>query len=213
MSHQPSGFTRLAAVVISATTLTTSFSGFAFADPPRWAKAHGYHKKKHRHEKRHHRRPRVVYVERHDHHEGHDHREKHRHHQSSGIFDTGTILGAVIGAAAGTQVGKGKGRIVAVLGGAVIGAVLGGEIGRSMQKTDLAQAQNALETSPTGQSVTWRNPDTGTQYRMLPTRTYKSGSNQDCREFTTWAGIDGNEENVRATACRQPNGNWQQLKI
>ena len=213
MSHRPSVFTRLAAVVISATILTTSFSGFAFADPPRWAKAHGYHKKKHRHEKRHHRRPRVVYVERHDHHEDHSHHEKRRYPRSTGTFDTGTILGAVIGAAAGTQVGKGKGRVVAVLSGAVIGAVLGGQIGRSMQESDLAKAQNALETSPTGQSVTWQNPDTGTQYRMLPTRTYKSWDNQDCREFTTWADLGGNDEQVRSTACRQSNGNWQEVKI
>ena len=200
----------IAAAIIGAAILVTSVGTVSYADQPRWAKAHGHHQKKHVRYKKHGHRPKVVYVERRD----YDHRD-YDNSRSSGLNaqQGGSILGAIFGAAAGTQFGKGKGRTVAILGGAVLGAVLGGEVGRSMQESDKAKTQDALETSPTGQPTVWRNPDTGSEYKVLPTRTYKTGDDQDCRDFTTWAVIDGYEEEVQGTACRQSNGTWKQLKI
>jgi len=202
---------RFAIALIGAAILTTSVSAVSYADPPRWAKAHGHHHKHHKkHARKHHRHDhKVVYVER----RAFDDRDK-RYRPGSGWSapSGGTILGALLGAAAGTQVGKGKGRMVAILGGAVLGGVLGSEIGQSMDASDQAQTQQILESNRTGQSTIWNNPDTGSEYRVMPTRTYKSGK-QDCRDFTTWAVIDGYEEEVKGTACRQPNGVWKQLKI
>jgi len=195
---------RIAAAFIGVAILTTSLSTVSYADQPRWAKAQGHHKKHVRHQRQH-QRPDVIYIERRD----YDYRRTSGLNAETG----GTILGAIFGAAAGTQFGKGRGRTVAILGGAVLGAVLGGEVGRSMEASDHAQTQHVLESNRTGQPTIWRNPDTGSQYKVLPTRTYKTGNNLDCRDFTTWAVIDGYEEEVKGTACRQSDGTWKQLKI
>ncbi len=48
----------------------------------------------------------------------------------------GTLLGAVGGALAGSQVGKGRGRLVAVAAGTILGAFGGAEIGRSLDWAD-----------------------------------------------------------------------------
>ncbi len=203
---------RLTAVAIGAAILMGSFSHISYAEQPRWEKSHGHYNKHHRkHFRKFHRRPaRKVYVERHDHYYGNG-----GSNQGSWLNaqSGGTILGAIVGAAAGTQFGKGKGRVVAILGGAVLGGVLGGEVGRSMQEADRAQTQYALETTPTGQSASWQNPDTGSSYKVVPTRTFKSEDNQDCRDFSTWAVVDGYEEEVHGTVCRQSDGTWRQMKI
>jgi surface antigen len=122
----------------------------------------------------------------------------------------GAILGGVIGAVAGTQIGKGSGRIAAVIGGTVLGAVIGGHIGRSMDERDHATVQESLESTPTGRVATWKNPDTGAEYSMRPTRTYRKDG-RDCRDYETWAFIDGYEQKVTGTACRLADGTWQTL--
>ena len=204
---------RMAAAIIGIAILTTSISTVSYADPPRWKKAHGHHQthhKKHFRHKKHQNRSKVVYVERRDYRYRDD-----DYGQNGGLNASqgGTILGAILGAVAGTQIGKGKGRVVAIVGGAVLGGVLGGEIGRSMQQSDQAQVQQVFESNRTGQASTWQNPDTGSQYKLPPTRTYKTSTNQDCRDFKTWAVIDGYEEEIQGTACRRSDGTWQQLKI
>jgi len=124
----------------------------------------------------------------------------------------GAIIGALLGAATGTQFGKGNGRIAAVLTGTVIGAVIGGNVGQSMDRQDHAQVQNALETSRTGNAVNWNNPDNGNQYTVTPTRTYRTAANGDCRDYDAWVFIGGYERKVTGTACRAPDGTWQQVQ-
>ncbi|MBO6783359.1 MAG: glycine zipper 2TM domain-containing protein [Alphaproteobacteria bacterium] len=145
----------------------------------------------------------------------HRHREVHNHSYNFGSVDKstgGTIIGALLGAAVGTQIGKGSGNTAAILGGAAIGGILGHEIGQSMEEADRRQVHNALERAPTGQTVAWRNPDTGSQYAVTPTRTYRSAANLDCREYKTWVFIDGYEEEVTGTACRSSDGRWQPVQ-
>ncbi len=123
----------------------------------------------------------------------------------------GRIIGALLGGAAGIQIGKGNGRTVAIIGGAIVGAVIGGEVGRSMQTSDQNQATQVLENVPTGQTVTWHNPDTGRDFEMTPTKTYKTSSNLPCREYSTWVFVDGFEEEVTGRACRTSDGRWKML--
>ncbi|MGB0672125.1 MAG: RT0821/Lpp0805 family surface protein [Rhodospirillales bacterium] len=120
----------------------------------------------------------------------------------------GTIIGAILGAVAGTQIGKGSGRTAAILGGAVIGGILGNKVGQNMDRNDLTTFNNTLESAPTGRSVSWVNPDSGNRYDVTPTRTYRTRDGRDCRDYTTWAVIDGYEEEVTGTACRQSDGTW-----
>lgn len=120
----------------------------------------------------------------------------------------GTVVGAVVGGMLGNQVGHGGGRAAATILGAVAGGAVGNAVGRSMDQTDRLRTAHALETTPTGAPVHWRNPDTGSEYTVVPTRTYASAQGP-CREYTMDAVIGGRAEKVYGTACRQDDGSWQ----
>jgi surface antigen len=120
----------------------------------------------------------------------------------------GTVSGAVIGGVVGSTIGGGTGRTVAIVAGTIAGAVIGGKIGSKMDEADRLKAAQALESTPTGQASSWKNPDTGDQYTFTPTRTTESGG-VPCRDFTVNGTIDGKAETVSGTACRQPDGTWK----
>lgn len=198
-----------ALLTLATASFMTVTSTSADAHQPGWKRGHwiAHHthsdRRRHRHAHRH-------------------HRHAHRHHRparpvvqhsnvGSGTINPtlgGQIIGAILGGVVGTQVGKGRGRTAAILGGAVVGAILGGRVGQRMEEADRRRSQTVLESAPTGRSVNWKNPDTGAQYKVTPTRTYRTASGQDCRDYTTWVFIDGYEEQVHGTACRNANGQW-----
>lgn len=121
--------------------------------------------------------------------------------------DTGAVIGGIAGGLLGTQVGKGKGRTAAIIIGTLAGAYIGGSIGQSMNDDDRQRAHRAIETTPSNQTTSWRNPDSGNYYEVTPTRTYDNASGP-CRDYTTEAVIDGRSETVYGTACRDADGNW-----
>ena len=123
--------------------------------------------------------------------------------------DIGTLAGAGTGAFIGSQIGSGTGQLAAVAIGALLGGYAGGNIGAQMDELDRYRAQQALETSPTGATSSWRNPDTNVAYDVTPTRTYYGDSGYPCRDYTTEAVIDGRAEIIHGTACRQPDGSWR----
>jgi surface antigen len=125
----------------------------------------------------------------------------------------GTIVGAGLGALAGSQVGGGKGQMAAVAIGALAGAWMGGEVGKSLDKADKAYmartTQDSLESSRTGVSSSWRNPDSGHRGTVTPTSTYQKASGEYCRQFEQTIYVDGKEETATGRACRQPDGTWK----
>lgn len=125
----------------------------------------------------------------------------------------GTLLGGVGGALAGSQVGKGKGQLVAVAAGTMLGAFLGSEIGKSLDKADrlaLQQTtQRTLESGPSGNVVSWRNPDSGNSGTVTPQPSYQNASGQYCREYQQTITVDGKTESAYGTACRQSDGSWK----
>jgi surface antigen len=122
--------------------------------------------------------------------------------------DAGGVIGGIAGGVLGNQVGSGSGRTAAIIAGTLIGAYAGSAIGKQMDENDRYRAQQALETTPTHQHTSWKNPDTSTEYTVTPTRTYDAASGP-CREYTTEAIINGKQEVVYGTACRQPDGSWR----
>ncbi len=190
----------------------------AFAEPPSWAPAHGW-RAKHGHEHGHrHKSKRKYEVEREyedDYDDRYDDRRRAPIYGDGGGFLrcnrelAGQVVGGAVGAAVGSQFGKGDGQLVATGAGALIGVLLGGEIGRSLDAQDRACVGRTLETVPTGQTVAWRNPDTGADYRTTPRRTYQTDSGRYCREYTTSATVGGRQQQVYGTACRQPDGSWE----
>ena len=77
----------------------------------------------------------------------------------------GTALGAALGGFLGSQFGSGTGQLVATGAGVFLGAFAGQQIGKGLDERDRLRAekatQNALETSRSGETVSWRNPDSG----------------------------------------------------
>lgn len=124
----------------------------------------------------------------------------------------GTLMGAGLGALAGSQIGGGTGQLAAVAIGAVAGGLFGSEIGKSLDRADHAYIQqaahNGLEYNQTGQSTSWRNPDSGHSGTITPTRTYQANG-RDCRDFDTTVNIEGKAEKAVGRACRQPDGTWR----
>ncbi len=127
--------------------------------------------------------------------------------------DIGTVLGGIGGGIAGNQIGKGSGRTVATIGGAVLGGLLGSSVGASLDRADLAYANNstqgALEGTTTGTTSRWINPDSGNSGTITPTRTFQNGSGQYCREFSQTIVVGGQKQDAFGTACRQPDGSWK----
>ncbi len=121
--------------------------------------------------------------------------------------DIGTIVGAGSGAFIGSQIGGGTGQLAAVAIGALLGGYIGSSIGQDMDELDKYKTQQVLESSPTGSTVAWNNPDTDVDYSVTPTRTYESDSGP-CRDYTTEAVIEGRAEIVHGTACRSDDGSW-----
>lgn len=124
--------------------------------------------------------------------------------------DMGTVGGGVIGGLIGSRFGGGEGQILATGAGVLLGAIIGGRIGQYMDKVDRQQVSQSLENTPTGKSRQWRNPDSGAEYTVRPTRTYYTDNGtRACREFTTTAIIGGQTEKVYGTACRTDDGSWK----
>ncbi len=120
---------------------------------------------------------------------------------------TGMVIGGVLGGVLGSEVGKGHGRTAATIVGTLAGAAIGGTVGRSMNDTDRLKTAHALESVRTDVASTWRNPDTGNQYSVVPTKTYERAG-APCREYTIEALVSGKKQQVYGTACRQADGSW-----
>jgi surface antigen len=121
---------------------------------------------------------------------------------------SGMVIGGLLGGALGSQVGRGDGRTTAIVLGTLAGAAIGGSVGRSMAETDKLKTAHALENVRTGVPTSWKNPDTGNEYVVMPTRTYEAPSGP-CREYTIDAVVAGQKDKLFGTACRQPDGSWQ----
>ena len=164
----------------------------ALATPPSWAPAHGWRKKND-----------PTYAGYSGRHWDYDYGVRSGHCDRAEI---GAVLGGVAGAAVGSQVGKGDDRVVAMVVGTVIGAAIGAEIGRRMDKTDRYCVGHALELANAGQSVSWRNPNTGVSYKLTPLD--KGASDEGCRKFRLVATGGFGLSEGRTTACAGPDGVW-----
>jgi len=128
--------------------------------------------------------------------------------------DSGTLVGAVAGGVIGNQFGRGGGRVASTMVGAVLGGIVGNEIGKSLDGRDRELARQAeyeaWERGSSGRPQRWRNPDNGRYGEVIPEAPYRRG-NLDCRDFVHRVYIDGRQQAMRGTACRNPDGTWSQV--
>ncbi len=123
--------------------------------------------------------------------------------------DVGTVAGGVLGGALGNQIGGGNGRVLATVGGTLLGAYLGGSVGKSMDDIDRMKMNQALETTRTNQTVSWKNPDSGNSYAVTPTALSTNAQGLPCRDYTTTVLIGGKRQQMYGRACRMADGSWQ----
>jgi surface antigen len=117
--------------------------------------------------------------------------------------------GAVGGAAAGALIGQAIGHdTTSTLIGAAAGGLLGYIVGNEMDKADQQRLAHTYEATPSGQTSSWVNPDTGNRYAVTPQPAYTAANNRVCREAEIIAVIDGKQEKTYTTACRDANGDW-----
>ncbi|NIP73296.1 MAG: glycine zipper 2TM domain-containing protein [Gammaproteobacteria bacterium] len=187
-------FSRPALAHAAAAVLVLGFGAQSVcAKPPSWAPAHGYrHKQEAGHRDVQHAAE--TYIE-----GGRCNREA-----------LGKVIGGVIGGVAGSEIGKGDGKTAATVVGVIVGYVIGGKIGRSMDEADARCTGQVLEHGEDRRPVRWVNPDTGAEYVVTPTRTYKADGRQ-CREFRTQTTVGGEIRKVYGTACRQADGSWKMV--
>ena len=125
----------------------------------------------------------------------------------------GAIAGAGAGGLAGSQIGDGRGQLIATGAGAVLGMLIGSEIGKSLDRADrlyaARNAQQTLETAPSGQTSSWQNPDSGNRGSITPTKTYQTAGGSYCREYQQTIVVGGESQSGYGTACRQPDGSWK----
>lgn len=118
--------------------------------------------------------------------------------------------GAVGGAVGGALIGQAIGRSTeATLIGAAVGTMLGYIVGNEMDKYDRQQLNYAYERGPSGQPMSWVNPDSGRNYQVTPQPAYHHPQyNQTCRQAEIQAVIDGRPQTTYTTACRNQHGQW-----
>ena len=125
-----------------------------------------------------------------------------------------TTIGAAGGATVGGLIAAAAGANPAAIAASVIGGLLlGGLVGNLLDERDKRlqgeAAQRALETAPTGQSVGWKNPDTGHSGTVTPTKTVQNANGTYCRDYKATVDIEGKQEKATGRACRQSDGTWR----
>jgi surface antigen len=125
-----------------------------------------------------------------------------------------TTIGGLGGAAAGGLTAaaldaNAEGIIAGVIAGGLLGALGGNLLDQRDRELAARTAQLTLETSPTGHSLPWQNPDTGNNGAFTPTRTYWDPAGQYCREYTQEIWVGGERQLSYGRACRQPDGSWK----
>ncbi len=128
--------------------------------------------------------------------------------------DDGTLTtggkGAIGGAAAGAVIGQALGRNrYATITAAVVGTMLGYIVGNEMEKSDTQKLNNALENGAAGNPISWKNPDTGDEYKIIPFEFFTDDvTQQKCRNAKIVANTEGKEQITDTKACRQSDGHW-----
>ncbi|MFT5390971.1 MAG: surface antigen [Gammaproteobacteria bacterium] len=125
----------------------------------------------------------------------------------------GGLIGAAAGGLLGAQFGSGSGKVATAVIGALAGSALGSHIGQNMDARDREEQSTttatALESAPSGQSLPWRNDNSGNFGAVMPQRTWQQADGTYCREFTQTVTVGGQEQRAYGTACRQADGTWK----
>lgn len=137
---------------------------------------------------------------------------KNMENVSSGML-MGAGLGMVAGGFAGSYFGGGLANKMFIASGVVTGGVVGAAIGRKLEASDRAlhdrTAGQALAAAGDGETVTWSNPETGSQGMVRPTRSYTAADGKPCREYRASVARAQDVFSGAGLGCQQADGRWQ----
>lgn len=137
--------------------------------------------------------------------------------ENSGVSkrDVGAATGALAGGVLGSQIGDGSGQLFAVGAGTLLGALVGSEVGASLERADMAYANQAFSQAhqePLGETVVWSNPESGHRGSYTPIRQGKTTDDRICRQYEQTIIVDGIAETAVGTACRNNDGTWEVIR-
>ncbi|PSH57546.1 MULTISPECIES: RT0821/Lpp0805 family surface protein [Phyllobacterium] len=98
--------------------------------------------------------------------------------------------------------------VLAALGNGLIGN--NASLDASDRKRALQAEYQALEYSPAGKTVEWKNASGSRSGEVVAAQPYQVGS-QNCRQYTHTVRVDGTPQSARGTACRNEDGSWTPL--
>ena len=78
----------------------------------------------------------------------------------------------------------------------------------AMRELELASSQ-ALESTPSGQTVVWESQNTMAKSELVPVRTLQTKDKQYCREFKEILIIEGEKEVRHGISCREGKAQWK----
>lgn len=100
-----------------------------------------------------------------------------------------------------------KTSVLAALGNGLVGNA---SLDQDDRKRALQAEYQALEYSPAGKVVEWKNSGSSRSGEVVAAQPYQVGS-QNCRQYTHTIRIDGTPQSSRGTACRNDDGSWTPL--
>jgi surface antigen len=124
----------------------------------------------------------------------------------------GAAANAVVSTVSGGDPGSGKvtAAIISEMQGGLVGGGIGSDLSRAERSMALEAEYRALEYTPSGQTVTWGDRQSGRFGEVVAASPYRVGS-QDCRQYGHTVFIDGRSRKARGTACRNADGSWTPL--
>ena len=96
-----------------------------------------------------------------------------------------------------------------------MGSYFGGKAFRNLAEADRRMAYQAqyqaLEKGRSGETTSWRNPDSGNAGHVTAYPAFSANNNAPCRRFTHVVDLMGSGEvtEAKGVACRNPDGSWR----
>lgn len=94
--------------------------------------------------------------------------------------------------------------------GAALGGLIDALVSGGMEAPLDQQIQYGLESGRSGVPYNWNDPSTGYRYSITPRSSFHK-NHRPCRSYTMSIRAHGSMQTVSATACRQPDGTWQNI--
>jgi surface antigen len=95
----------------------------------------------------------------------------------------------------------------------VTGRLLEGPYVLLLTTDDSARAERAaivaFDSTPSGQTTIWRNPENGHWGTLTPSRTFRDAEGRYCRDYRQTVTIGGQEHQGIGSACRETGGVWR----